>query len=779
MTTCNLKTFLDNEKIPYILMKIKVTKDSKGKPNKKIYADTKTFKWDTWSYDKCMKYNNNSTPIYHNISKTECKLIKKSSCKNIQINLNQSKYMIIDLDDKETISQYLEKYDDINKTLSSSKQLPHLWKLKNKNDKNMNNKPSWKKGVDLIYKNVFEKIDSKMLNVNLEEMKTFDDFPEPKEKKIKKEIIKNQDTYNNDYSDNEILDLLSKLPETYIIDYDNWFKTATAMKSIDKIDLFLDYCLKHPKTKCKKIGDIYYNKNVETINSIKDHNELNMIGHLFKQIEDPNKIPNIDNSDFGLASLYLQITGDSIVKYQGNLYVYQKPFWKVDKKKLVIKKDVINVLQSYLKSLRFKIQKLNSENNDEDKADKLTNHLINVNNALASIGKVSKIENIVKALDIEIEEQDYKFDIINKNIFCFKNKAFDIYANKEVNIEKYDYITQNTNYDYQEVLQEDIDYISTWIKKIMPNDNKRITLISILKSALSGNQQPYFILFNGGGCNGKGTILELMSELMGPYYLNGNVDLLLQSFNSKGASESLVGLDKKRFVVFSEPSEDKKICADVMKVITDTPSLQARGLYEDLRDIHFTGTFVLECNSRPAIKGRNDNALLRRLIDSEFGTTFTNDTNLLKLENHYEQDTYYKSQEFKDKYKIALFHYLLNEGKDKIEICKEVQERSYDYLMDNDSLVEFFKINCEITTNMNNIYPVKEFYKKFKIGSFYNSLDKEQKRVWGYNHFTEQIKNNNYIKPYYRERLQTNGKSHYRVFIGVQLKKQNDDLLDF
>ena len=35
MTSCNLKTFLDNEKIPYILMKIKVTKDSKGNPKKK------------------------------------------------------------------------------------------------------------------------------------------------------------------------------------------------------------------------------------------------------------------------------------------------------------------------------------------------------------------------------------------------------------------------------------------------------------------------------------------------------------------------------------------------------------------------------------------------------------------------------------------------------------------------------------------------------------------------------------------------------------------------
>jgi phage/plasmid-associated DNA primase len=764
-------------------MKIKINQDATGKNVKKIYADTKSFEWDKWSYEKCMAYNNNNNHIKYRVSDTQFKLIKKSSCKNIQINLNQSKYMIIDLDDKETIAHYLDKYGDINKTLSSSKKLPHLWKLKNKDDKNITNKLHWKKGVDLIYKNVFEKLDSQIYNYNIEEMKTFNDYPQPKEKKltkltIKKKIIKNQDNCDIDYSDNEIIDLLHKLPENYILEHEYWLKTATAMKSIDKVDLFLDYCLKHEKTKCKKIGDMYYNKNIELINNIKDHNELNMIGHLYKQIQDPNKIPSIDNSDFGLATLYLDLTKDSIVKHQGNLYVYQKPYWKVDKKKLFIKKDVRNVLQSYLKSLRFKIQKICSQNSDEDKADKLTTHLINVNNAISSIGRVSKIDNIVKAIDIEIDEHDYRFDLINKNIFCFNDKAFDIYANKEVNIEKYDYITQNTNYDYQVVSQEDIDYISTWIKKIMPNDNKRITFISILKSALSGNQQPYFNLFNGGGCNGKGTILELMSELMGEYYLNGNVDLLLQSFNSKGASESLVGLDKKRLVVFSEPSECKKICSDVMKVITDTPSLQARGLYEDLRDIFFTGTYVMECNSRPAIKGRNDNSLLRRVIDIEFESTFTNDKELLKLENHYEQNTYYKSQEFKDKYKIALFHYLLNEGKDKIEICKEVQERSYEYLMDNDSLVEFFKINCEITTNMNDIYPIKEFYKLFKIGSFYNSLDKEQKRVWGINHFTEQIKNNNYIKKFYRDRVQTKTQNVRRVLQGVRVTNQTDDFID-
>jgi len=782
-----LTEILDVEKIPYILMKIKVIKEN-DKTVKTIYADRNSYGWDKWNYNECMNYNNNGKPIEYKMTDGNILRIKKENCKNIQVNLNKSKYMIIDLDDKNTISHYLDKYEDSNKTLSSSKKLPHLWRLKNPNDKNINNKVGWQKGVDLIYKNVFETKDSKMFNVNIEEMKTFDDYPDIKSKKIiTKKIKDNEDegiilnnNYDNKFTDDEILKLLNKLPETYILDHDNWLKTATAMKSIGKVELFLNFCLNHPKTKCKTVGDIYYNKNIQNINGIKDHNEplgVNMIGHLFKQLENPDKIENVDNSDFGLATLYLKVAGDCIVKHQGNIYVYHKPFWKVDKKKLYIKKDVRNILQSHLKNLRFKIQKLSLKNLAQDKEDKLSKNLENINQALASIGKVSKIDNIVKALDIELEEKDYKFDLINKNIFCFQDKAFNIYTGQEVEIKKYDYITQNTGYEYNEVQQEDIDFIDELIKKIMPNDNKRKTFISILKSALSGNQQPYFNLFNGDGCNGKGTIFEWLKVLMGEYYLNGNVDLLLTSFSSKGASENIAALDKKRLVVFSEPDETKKICADVMKVITDNPSIEARGLYEDLREVFFLGTYIMECNSRPAIKGRNDNALLRRVVDIEFETTFTNDEELLKLDNHYEKDTRFKETEFKEKYKIALFHYLIKEGDNKISICKEVQERSYEYLMDNDSLVEFFKDNCEVTSSKDDLLNLKDLYNLFKSGCYFNSLDKEQKRAWGYNHFTEKVKTNNHLKRFYRDRIVYNKKNYKRMLQCVKFKEslESDD----
>ena len=94
--------------------------------------------------------------------------------------------------------------------------------------------------------------------------------------------------YNYDFTDNEVLKILDHLPEKYLLSHGDWLKTATAMKTINKIDLFLKYCLDHPKTKTKKKGDLHYNTNVKLINGIVRHNDLDMITHILLNTNLPN-----------------------------------------------------------------------------------------------------------------------------------------------------------------------------------------------------------------------------------------------------------------------------------------------------------------------------------------------------------------------------------------------------------------------------------------------------------------------------------------------------------
>ena len=92
-----------------------------------------------------------------------------------------------------------------------------------------------------------------------------------------KELVHAESLYACDLTDGETLEMLNRLPESFITKHDDWLKTATAMKQMGKTDLFIRFCLDHPKTNCKKKGDVYYNKNVELINGITQHNTLDMV----------------------------------------------------------------------------------------------------------------------------------------------------------------------------------------------------------------------------------------------------------------------------------------------------------------------------------------------------------------------------------------------------------------------------------------------------------------------------------------------------------------------
>lgn len=103
----------------------------------------------------------------------------------------------------------------------------------------------------------------------------------------------NNSNYKYSFTDNELIDILNNLPEEYITNYDDWFKTATAMKSINKTELFLKYCFNHPKTKSKSVNDDYYNNNVELINNIKDKDNFKM-SNMFLQILKTTKLKDIE-----------------------------------------------------------------------------------------------------------------------------------------------------------------------------------------------------------------------------------------------------------------------------------------------------------------------------------------------------------------------------------------------------------------------------------------------------------------------------------------------------
>ena len=120
-----------------------------------------------------------------------------------------------------------------------------------------------------------------------------------------------------------------------------------------------------------------------------------------------------------------------------------------------------------------------------------------------------------------------------------------------------DYITITTGYDYREPTQDEIDFINKLIIQIMPIEAERETFLDILATSIDGRCPEKFIVFNGGGGNGKGVIDDLTLKMTGNYGMLGNNNLLFE--NSKmGSNPEKANMHKKRFVVFREPPANKK-----------------------------------------------------------------------------------------------------------------------------------------------------------------------------------------------------------------------------
>ncbi len=113
-----------------------------------------------------------------------------------------------------------------------------------------------------------------------------------------------------------------------------------------------------------------------------------------------------------------------------------------------------------------------------------------------------------------------------------------------------------------------------------------------------------FFLLIGGGRNGKGTLVNTFSRILGDYSDNLNFSALEQHNISSGggASPDLAKLASKRFVTASEANEGRRLDEAKIKAITGRDDVTARFLYG--RFFTYTPEFKLwlSCNHLPRVK---------------------------------------------------------------------------------------------------------------------------------------------------------------------------------
>jgi|HubBroStandDraft_4_1064222.scaffolds.fasta_scaffold02083_15 P4 family phage/plasmid primase-like protien len=153
------------------------------------------------------------------------------------------------------------------------------------------------------------------------------------------------------------------------------------------------------------------------------------------------------------------------------------------------------------------------------------------------------------------------------------------------------------------------------------------TIVAFVKRwfgyCITGETREHALLFHvGEGSNGKGKLVEAISNAIGSYATPGPRQLLaLRASGGETASPEITKLLGKRMVTLQETNRDAMFDEGLLKSLTGGDRLTARNLYEGYFDFRPTHKLQLFTNYEPRIQGQ-DRGIWRRLFFVEYGATF-------------------------------------------------------------------------------------------------------------------------------------------------------------
>jgi hypothetical protein len=586
-------------------------------------------------------------------------------------------------------------------------------------------------------------IDNVMKNNNIQEQKNNDTEDEDDEftKKLKKsknykyyKIYKKffDHCYSQKRSDN----------------YEYWISVGMALKNIYDMDAFelFDY---FSKKSHKYIGtlDVYQMYLTFGTNGI----NYKGVGTLYKFAKDDNIeeykkilfIEQISFEDSDFAQMIFELAGDRFIYKKDNeiytLYCYNGAYWEKDP--IILLKYISDELYPYYVKLLDDVY-LKAKN-----SSKLRNQI----DSLKKWSVENSIAQCYKKYGGRVIDFDAKWWL-----FGFTNMVYDLSIHNFRKYEKDDYVSITTKYDWVQPSDEKIEKINAIIKSIMPYDDEKKLYEEILSTSLDGRCLEKFVIFNGGGRNGKGVIDDLMLIALGNYGLSGCNSLLFEK-SKTGSNPQKANLHMKRFVVFKEPAAENLFQNSVIKELTGGGKFTARQNYENSTEKMLNCTVICECNRKPLFAEEPTNADGSRIIDILFRSTFTENKEELDDETFYfEANKEFKNPNFQEDHKCALLYILMNAYKNYSDnncvfiIPETIKKRTLEYLEAGCIILQQFLQKYEFTDNKNDVVYVKNFLAEFTETVYYSNLDKKQKRATNLKYFVEYFSTNIVTKKYFK-----------------------------
>lgn len=376
------------------------------------------------------------------------------------------------------------------------------------------------------------------------------------------------------------------------------------------------------------------------------------------------------------------------------------------------------------------------ENGDEIPEEKLAEYGNRTKTIFEIVNKL-KTTTFKKNLMVECNELFYvkKFEEqldSQHHLIGFENGVYDLDKGEFREGRPDDFVTFSTENDYVDHTTEDyediVEQIDDFLYKILPNENVREYVMTVLASFLHGaNADESFHIWTGSGRNGKSKLWELFELAFGQYCIKFPVTLLTQKRAASNAASPEVAQSKgKRAGNFQEPDDKERINVGLMKELTGSDKIKARPLFKDPIEFKPQFKLALLCNKLPEIPP-DDEASWMRLKAVEFTSKFV-DKPMKK--NEFKKDGFLsqKLEMWKEVFMSILInrYYPIYKKNKHLIVPDEVSKYTREYQKTCDDYAEFVELNIHHTGNVEDSIDMNEllsFYKEWYSGDT-NSRDK-------------------------------------------------------
>lgn len=191
-----------------------------------------------------------------------------------------------------------------------------------------------------------------------------------------------------------------------------------------------------------------------------------------------------------------------------------------------------------------------------------------------------------------------------------RNGTIDLRTGERRGHDQRDLITKLVDLDHE--IGATAPRFEAFLRQVLPDPDVREFVQRWFGYCLTGAVTEHKILFAfGAGANGKSTLLNTVTKVLGDYARPAAPDLLMRRRDDPHPT-GLADLQGARLVLAAETGEGRRLDEALVKRLTGGDRVKARQLYADFFEFQPTHKFVVATNHRPEIAG-TDHGIWRRI----------------------------------------------------------------------------------------------------------------------------------------------------------------------